>query len=1002
MSSQPNEVTPNEGALERSTYEIIRNRLTAHSADLRERLTQLNTARRDVFGAIETELLATEHITTENNCVPRDMVSACDHFIFGYNVRIGLRSETRLSDVLAIHNYRDGSLRQQSLEVIHDSDFERDFKQLYKYYKHTNFSRFHIAQPYIYMVFQVGATTADIKAFKWLTDGDQLKYIDARSDHEVAYPSQHEFEWRRTHRDLHRGGLHPHISVEDRIFVETVGGDLTIKVEDNTDVGEGIYSEPVDDPDQTLDDADIFYACVENIILLKIRPYQESAFRYIVYNDKIKTAHRCDALADACVLLPQGHGLILSNGYFLQTGEHKSFDNDLADLRFLRRLTAPNGEDYLYVFFNPNTGTYVLLSYNVIEQCVDTPIVCHGYSMFENRQLLLFRAGDDPQKHHALQVWQTPYVANDINPHIDSESMLFKIGNQDLVRGMAECSELLQLAEKDDAYADLYVDLVKKATDILDGYFWIDTQEACQLGEPLKQIKETAGAAIDEFEKMVRARRHTRQQFEAATQEAREIAREIKSRRFEAIDDYVQSLADLRRVRGNIIGLRELRYIDLPAVDEIEQEVALESARLSHHCVEFLLRENSLAPYEVAVRRQRDQLVELTKVAAAKQLGEEIAVSAAELEMLIDTVSNLKIDDDAQRTEIIDSISAIYSLVNQVRASLKTKTRELLSVEGEAEFHSQMKLLSHAVMNYLDVCDTPQRCDEYLTKVMVQIEELEGRFAEFDDFILQLAEKRDEIYSAFDSRKVAMVEARNKRATSLLSAAHRIIKGIETRVGGIEDVGEIHSYFAADVMVEKVRDIVEQLDDLGDSVKVDEIQGRLKTAREDAVRQLKDRQELFVDGTNAIQLGRHTFTVNTQPLDLTTVPRDGQMFFHLTGTNFMEEIRDEEFLATRNVWDQVSPAENEQVYRAEYLAYQLVRDWESPGNSQPEEWSGWSLEKIAVEVRQVMARDTRKVTSRVFTITTQLASCEGCWTIGLRRDFCDIQPKPGRWPVSSS
>ncbi len=55
--------------------------------------------------------------------------------------------------------------------------------------------------------------------------------------------------------------------------METVGGDLTIKVENNTDSGTGIYSEPADDPDQILDDADILYACIENIILLKINKH---------------------------------------------------------------------------------------------------------------------------------------------------------------------------------------------------------------------------------------------------------------------------------------------------------------------------------------------------------------------------------------------------------------------------------------------------------------------------------------------------------------------------------------------------------------------------------------------------------------------------------------------------------------------------------------------------------------------------------------------------------
>src|SRR5690606_16043140 len=134
--------------------------------------------------------------------------------------------------------------------------------------------------------------------FKWALQGDRLAYLDNRSDHEVRYPPQHEFEWIRTTRDMHHKGVHPHISIADRVFVETVGGDLAIKVENNTDAGQGIYSEPVDDADQTLDDAEIYYALIGNIVLLKVRPYQEKAFRHVVYNEKIRQARRLDAIAN--------------------------------------------------------------------------------------------------------------------------------------------------------------------------------------------------------------------------------------------------------------------------------------------------------------------------------------------------------------------------------------------------------------------------------------------------------------------------------------------------------------------------------------------------------------------------------------------------------------------------------------------------------------------------------------------------------------------------------
>jgi hypothetical protein len=957
MASAPTQPEPSaEIQLERSTYEIIRNRLDTFGSDLRKRLDELNLKRRDVFGAIPTELISTERVTTDNNCVARDIVSVGNHLIFGYNVHIGLRSETTLSDVFAIYQFDKNGLHAESLDLLSNPNFEHDFKQLYKYYKTTKFAKFQSIDPHLYIVFQVGKSARDIKAFKFLVKGGNLEYIDNRSEHEAKFPPQHDFEWTRTHRDLHRAGDHPHISIQDRVFVETVGGDLTIKIEDNTADGVGIYNEPVDDPDQTLDDAEIFYSIVGNIILLKIRPYKEEAFRYLVFNEKTQQVVRLDAIADACVQLPEDHGVIFSRGYYLQTGDHKYFDNDATDLLFEKRIASPNGEDYMFVFFNRETGLYVLLMYNVIEQKVATPILCHGFSLFDDGRLVFFKTDSQAQKHHALQVWQTPFVDKSIiAPSAQSDSMLYKIGNAEIVRGMAECHEVINLLSKDDTFANLYVDIVKKTTDVIDAYFWISDPSASNLGESLLKIREAAKAAVDEFDKVVRVKRNTKTQFDETSKSINEVLSAATQRMYQHIDDFVKSLADLRRARGEAISLKELKYVDLDAVEKLEHRVQEESDRLSHRCVEFLLREDSLAPYEQRVQKQHAQIGQLDTVAHGKKLDEDISNGSSELEMLIDIVSNLKIDDATERTRIIDNISTIYSNLNQTRATLKKHIKELQQVEGAAEFHSQLKLLSQAVVNYLDICDSPERCDEYLTKMMVQVEELEGRFVEFDEFVLQLAEKREEIYAAFDSRRLQIVESRNRRATALMNAADRILKGIKSRIANFDNTNDINSYFASDLMIEKVRDITKQLAGLDESVKVDDIQSRLKSIREDAVQQLRDKKELFVEGENTIRLGKHLFSVNVQPLELTTVLKDDKMFFHLSGTKYLEEITDQAFLATRPVWNQEALSENKQVYRGEYLAYLLIKAIDAGKWHSSPEVLAFTDDELALQIQQFMA-----------------------------------------------
>ncbi|WP_258049096.1 DNA repair ATPase [Hymenobacter sp. NBH84] len=922
--------------LETGTYEILRNRLQKSSTDLRQRLDALNTERKQVFGAVDTRLLGTGRITTENNCVPWDMVPVGRRFIFGYNVTLGLKTEPDLADVFGVYAYQDHEFRPLGTDLLQNPQFLEEFRNLYRYYKNTQFVKFAVLGVHLFMVFRVGKSASDVKTFKWLMQGDTLTYLDNRSDHEYTFPPQHEFQWQRATRDMQRTGKHPHVSIEDKVFVETIGGDLTIKVEDNTATGQGILSEPVDDKDQTLDDSEIYFAVVGNLILLKIRPYQEQQYRYFIFNHRLKTAQRLDALADACVLLPDGQGLIFPHGFYLQTGDNKLFDNGLREMLFEKRVVSPNGEDFLYVFYNKDHGTYLLLSYNRIAQRVDNPIVCHGYALFENGELCYFRADDEPKKHHAVQIWQTPYTAPDFELPVTSDSYLYKLGNKEIVRAMSEVQEVLTLTGKDDSYAGLYLDLIRQTTALTDAYHWLREPAAQALAEPLGDIRQTATAAVEEFEKVQSIRKNTAQQTQTVFQKADELTSRIRRSSPDTVTEFVQLLGELRGVRGAVISLKELRYVELPAVEQHAAELEELSKEVATQTVDFLLRPDALLPYAQRVQAIADGVELVQKTVEADQREQEATAVAQELELLIEVVSNLPIPDPTQTTAIIDNISTVYARFNQIRAALKRRRQALAGTEAQAEFTAQLKLLEQALTNYLDLADTPAKCDEYLTKLMVQLEELEGRFPDFDQFIEQLTTRREQVVEAFEAKKTALVAARNQRATALLQSAERLLKAVQSRLARLESVADINGYFAADVMVEKVRQTAQELLTLGDSVKADDVQSRLKTLREDAVRQLRDRADLFADGGQTLKFGPHAFTVNTQPLELTVVLRDDALHYHLTGTNFFQKITDPTLLAAKPVWEQTVVSENQDVYRAEFLAWRILQAAQRPTPANPE------------------------------------------------------------------
>ena len=120
----------------------------------------------------------------------------------------------------------------------------------------------------------------------------------------------------------------------------------------------------------------------------------------------------------------------------------------------------------------------------------------------------------------------------------------------------------------------------------------------------------------------------------------------------------------------------------------------------------------------------------------------EITQAGEDLDMLIDIVRSLQSDDTSEQTRIIESITAIYQVVNQVKEALKNKSRTLMSAEGAAQFNAQILLLSQTAVNYLDMSDSPEKCDGYFNNVINQLEDLGGDFADFPEYIEQLDEKR--------------------------------------------------------------------------------------------------------------------------------------------------------------------------------------------------------------------------------------------------------------------
>ena len=105
------------------------------------------------------------------------------------------------------------------------------------------------------------------------------------------------------------------------------------------------------------------------------------------------------------------------------------------------------------------------------------------------------------------------------------------------------------------------------------------------------------------------------------TSRTEEILTKLHTDSMERIDQFVSRLSDLRSVRGEIISLKDLRYVNLSAVESLENKVTEETENLSGQCVEFLLKPESLEPYDQRVVEIRDSVESLERATEAVPYG---------------------------------------------------------------------------------------------------------------------------------------------------------------------------------------------------------------------------------------------------------------------------------------------------------------------------------------------------------------------------------------------
>ncbi|MEU9607497.1 DNA repair ATPase [Streptomyces sp. NPDC048057] len=910
-------------------YDVLRTRLRRGAAELQRRADALNSSRTNAFGAAELRLARTAPLRSDAPATPRDAVAVGGALLIAWDPPAALSPETSVGDVFALYDRELQRLPEDAVPgLLDDPAFHAEFAALCRYFRGARLERLRVTGERLLAVFRTGEK--DVRVLRWSLA--PRGFLDARGERDLAdAPPAQDVVWTETSRDDHVPGRHPHVRVTDGVFVAVTGGALTVKTVDDTDAPDGVHAEPVDDPSQALADAEVAWARVGTLVLLRVRPYNEDVVRHLVVDTLTSSVVRLDGVGESCRRLPDDQGVVFPGGYCLTNGTVRTFETVDAKsahepLEFERAVHSPGGENVLYVF--RGDGRSRLLPYDTIREEVAAPLACDAYALFDDGSLLALHGADEPSRVHQVRLWESPYVA-ETHPLPAVDGPLARIGNADLVRGVADAFALARRAAavgdaEGTPTVELYEALVADCERTADRYPWLGDAEVGDLRTPLTELRGTAGRALEEF---ATVRALTASAAEALAEAAATVARLVRRIRGEApasAEEWIARITELRAARGRLVTLKEMRYADVAAIDALAGDVEADTASAARRAVAFLQREEAFAGYAEEVAALADRAAALTTAAEAEEVVARLDERAAGLRTLTEVVTGLEVADATVRTGILERVAGVVGAVNRARATLVGRRRELAEQEGRAEFTAEFALLAQSVTGALAAATTPEECDGQLTRLLLHLEDLESRFADHDGFLAQIAEQRSEVYEAFSARRQALQDDRARRTERLAQSAERAVETVARRAAALPDADAVHTYFGSDPMVARIRRTADELRALGDAVRAEELAGRLKVARQEAVRALRDRLELFADGGDTIRLGRHRFAVTAQEPELTLVPRGDGMAYALTGTDFRAPVKGEEFAAARPYWTRSLPSESPDVYRAEHLAARLL------------------------------------------------------------------------------
>lgn len=925
---------------EQNSLDVIKRRIKEKTISLKDSIELLNDERNKEYKSSELTLLKTLSVKSQSSSSIVDLVKFNDNIICGFKVPKNSSQTLLVENILSsfkLNNEEGAFLEENSLKdsPIYSTKFESDINTLLKFYTNAEILQFIKTDSSLFISFKIGQKESDLKVFYWDIVGNNLVYKGEYSGASLfSNISKLDFSWKELGRDCFISGDCPLVNINDSIFVGNTNGFIRIKNKPTTNNIENdtILKKELNDSRQSLENASFSYHQVESLYLIKIKPYKEDAYYFIV--DTITdTVIEAAGLGYAGVMLPENAGIIYSNGYYLKDGGSKTYENlDKAAYHY-ETVKSPNGEDYMYVFYSLKNNAYYLYNYSIVSKEIDAPIIANGYVSVENGSLLTSKNDEKNSygKVHNIQVWKTNFYSDEYYSSLvkkAAENRVSKIGNSELVKAIGSLNTIVNFIYNKEVSVSVYETIISMIDQANDTYHWLKEFNDLKIIEKLTDVKESAILVLQEFKKVEELKGFAKQKIEKVEKDFGSLNNETYIKN-DDLAHLMQLIVKINSFIGELSSVKNERYIDTSKIDEINSKAGERRAFVNNKIVELLGQDKTYNELEKSIEDTQKAIEQENKYKPLKEINSGIDKLAEQLSVINQEIGTLEFQDTTMLANILEKVATIFAKLNQVKARGKQKEKDLAFNEAKIEFASHSKLLEQSFKNALNNAHNIDSTDAEYANILSVLEGIEARFAEFDteEFIEQLSKQRESIQTAFETHRQQLQAALQKKVDNLSKAIEVSLKSITSKASKIDNLKSLSAFFLTDGMVLRVKSLINDIKALGDINKSEEFSTRLKNTEVSFVKKVRDDQDIFENNGTVLKLGNHRFAVNKQNFEIVLVRKNDELFTHIQGTQFYRKVPTENMNPDLyKYWDYELISESKDLYRSEYLVYSIFED----------------------------------------------------------------------------